>query len=138
VREWRSAVSNLKNVLKARGVLVLTTRSRGFGYHGYPFDYWRYESTDIEEIFSDLRIEALERDPVAPGIFLKATKPEDFSEKNLASIELYSILRNRRCRSIGGMHILLFKTKWLLRRTLAHILPGPVKRAVKRAVLKES
>ncbi len=38
VRHWRDVIRSFKNVLAPRGVLVATTRSRAFEFHGYPFD----------------------------------------------------------------------------------------------------
>jgi len=65
----------MKAVLKPGGLIYITTRSRGFSYHAYSHDYWRYEIEDMEKIVGDFEITALEKDWEAPGVFLKARKP---------------------------------------------------------------
>jgi SAM-dependent methyltransferase len=113
VRDWRGAISNLKNVLKPGGTLLITTRSKGFGYHGYPYDFWRYEVDDMYALFSDLSIEAVERDPLSPGVFLKARKTASFSERDLEAHQLYSVITGRRCRDVGEDDIRRFKVlRW--------------------------
>lgn len=129
VRDWRDAVSNLKNILKPKGTFLLTTRSKGFGYHGYPFDFWRYEVDDVKGMFSDLSIEVVERDPLDPGVFIKAHKPIPFFEKDLEAYDLYSIIRRRRCRNIREFDILLFRVgKRPVRRFLSRIMPTQAQR----------
>lgn len=128
VRPWKKAISNLKNVLRPGGILIFTTRSLGFGYHGYPFDFWRYEIDDMNAIFADLQIEKLEKDSSAPGVFVRARKPLRFVEANLEDHELYSMITRRRCRDISDSRILLFKMK----RTLSPFIPEPLKKIVKR------
>ena len=137
VRDWRNAVSNLKNILKPKGVILLTTRSKGYAYHGYPFDFWRYEVEDMKVLFADLSIEAIERDPLSPGAFVKAHKPEEFFESNLEDYDLYSIVRGKRCSSISEFDIFLFKVKRRMRLLLSRILPTPVKTIIKKVFLQE-
>ncbi|HBG78406.1 MAG TPA: methyltransferase type 11 [Phycisphaerales bacterium] len=96
VKNWQSVIHNIKSVIKPGGILLITTRSRGFVYHGFPADFWRYEKSDMEFIFSDFDIEALESDPIDPGVFFKARKPVNFIENKLENYKLYSIIQGRR------------------------------------------
>jgi SAM-dependent methyltransferase len=124
VRNWRKVISNLKRVCKAGGIILITTRSIGCEFHGYPHDYWRYEPEDMEEIFSDCEIPVLERDP-DKGVFLKAAKPLSFVEKELPDYQLYSIVVNRRVKQITDKDL----RNWHLMKLLA-------KNKVKDALLK--
>lgn len=100
VKDWRLIVNNLKRICKPGGIILITTRSRGFVYHPFPYDLWRYEAEDMSEIFSDLNITALEKDTQAPGIFMKALKPADYKENNLSEYKLFSMIANSRIKNI--------------------------------------
>ena len=134
VRNWRRAVSNLKGVLKPGGVLLITTRSIGFEYHGYPFDFWRYEPDDMRTLFSEFSIEAVERDPEAPGVFVKAHKPLLFRERDLRAHELYSVIKLRRCRDVRETDVLFFRLKQTARRIVSRILPAELKARIKNVL----
>jgi SAM-dependent methyltransferase len=127
IREWRGAISNMKRVLRPGGILLLTTRSRGFPYHGYPHDFWRFEPSDMEAIFGDFLIEIIQTDSWAPGVFVKCRKPQPFAEKNLADHQLYSVVTKRRCRDIGGLDLAGMKLGRALRRCVAAMLPPAMK-----------
>lgn len=91
VQDWRSAVDNLKQVLAPGGVLALTTRSIGFPYHEFPGDYWRYEPRDLELIFGDFEILAIERLP-SIGVGIVARKPRSVAgQVDLLEIELFQV-----------------------------------------------
>ncbi|HTK28848.1 MAG TPA: methyltransferase domain-containing protein [Vicinamibacterales bacterium] len=137
VRDWRGGISNLKRILKPGGVLLVTTRSNGFPYHGYPYDFWRYEADDIRTIFSDCSIEALEPDTVSPGIFVRARKPAAFTERPLDDIALYSIVTHRRCLDVTDAQVYRRRIRHRVRRLLAHILPAAVLANIDRVVTRE-
>jgi len=99
VIDWVPVISNIKNVCKRGGKILITTRSRGFPYHPFPFDVWRYEIEDMKNIFEDFEIEILEKDTQCPGVFMKARKPENFNEVDLKDYELFSVISDRRIKS---------------------------------------
>jgi SAM-dependent methyltransferase len=92
VRDWKTVVDNIKRVTRPGGLIVVTTRSRGFALHGFPHDHWRYEPEDMRAIFADCTIERLERD-ITPGIFVAARRPtaDDWQPLDLSGYALWSI-----------------------------------------------
>lgn len=136
VRDWRAVISNFKNVLDPNGVLVLTTRSKGFNFHGYPFDFWRYEVSDMERIFSDFIIESLESDTEIPGVFIRARKPENFVENDLTGFQLYSIIKGERVLDITDKDFANARIKFGARQKFLKIVPRPVINFLKRSLFK--
>ena len=101
IKNWRLVIKNMKGVLKSNGYIYITTRSRGFPYHGYPYDFWRYEIEDIKTMFADFELLALKKDPEAPGVFLKAKKPKrNITPIDLSNNSLYSMILDRRIKRI--------------------------------------
>jgi SAM-dependent methyltransferase len=142
VRDWREAVTQMKEVLRPGGTLVITTRSRGFGVHAYPHDYWRYEPEDMQRIFGDLQIESLERDPTRPGVFMKAQKPPAFEAAQLDDVALYSIIRQERALEVTDEEAREFKPPFSVVDVLWSVLPERIRtdgfRPLLRQVLRKS
>ena len=82
VTDWKASLLGMITVLKPGGLLVITTRSPGFGYHGYPEDHWRYTVPQMQQIIRavGLGVLLLAPDPDCEGVFVKACKPEDWAE----------------------------------------------------------
>lgn len=131
VRDWRAALVNLKTVTKAGGIFLFTTRSRGFGFHGYPFDFWRYELSDVEALFGDFETLALESDPSEPGVFFKGRKPAGWRHRSHDDHELYSIILGRKALDVRDRDVMLFRAVYRLRVVAARVLPRGVRRALK-------
>jgi len=135
VFNWRLVVNNMKIVLKRGGYIHVTTRSKGFPYHTYPYNFWRYEAGDMIRIFKDFEIIRLEASWEAPGVFLKAKKPINWRPADLDNIELYSIILGKRPRNLVDLteaplvRRLMFM---LCESKLKHFLPGVVVHMVAR------
>ncbi|ESP62432.1 hypothetical protein SMITH_266 [Smithella sp. ME-1] len=134
VRDWRKAISNLKNVLKPKGIMILTTRSKGFAHHSFPSDFWRYEMKDMQVIFGDMVIEANEKDSDIPGVFVKIHKPCSFNEKDLSALKLYSIVKLKRCIDVNEFDIFVFKIIITLRQLLSRTLPENFKSVFRKII----
>jgi SAM-dependent methyltransferase len=129
VFDWRLVINNMKMVLKRGGFIYLTTRSRGFPYHAYPHDYWRYEPSDMVRIFRDFEIIRLEADWNAPGVFLKARKPMNWRPVDLSGIALYSVILGKRVRELITLDDAPLVRKlalYLCGSRLRGLLPGAV------------
>lgn len=132
VKDWRAAFDNMKHVLGPGGLLLVTTRSVGFKVHGYPYDFWRYQLEDMRVILADLAIVALETDSQAPGVFVLARKPTDWEPLDLSRIELYSVVKRRRVRTINSLDTVLFMVRYRAHMLYRRVLPERLRARVKR------
>ncbi len=100
IRNWQMAISNIKNVCKPNGIILLIVPSVCH-YHEYPGDFWRYSKDDMQELWHDCNILVMEEDPQPPSmIYAKIAKPQEFTEKDLSDYELHSVIVNKRTREI--------------------------------------
>ena len=91
VEDWRWTIWQMKNIVKLRGLVLLTVRAPGFPAHSYVDDRWRYSQEDLKKIFADFEILELREDPLAPGVFLKAKKPKMVLETDLRPLKVHQI-----------------------------------------------
>jgi SAM-dependent methyltransferase len=82
--DWQAAAAGMIRALTAGGILVLTTRSEGFPYHGYPDDHWRFSVQAMGEIMTAAGMDVLDLradpDTSSPGVFVKARKPDGWTQ----------------------------------------------------------
>lgn len=124
VQNWREVISEIKGICKPEGTIIMTTRSKGYGYHAAPFDFWRFEIDDMARIYSDCDVLLLENDLEEPGVFIAARRPSGFHENDLSEFSLYSIVEGRRVKQLDYSDLnrtrfllLLFRAKfWQLGR----------------------
>jgi SAM-dependent methyltransferase len=116
-RAWQSVVHNLKGVLRPGGHLLVTTRSPGFPFHAWPYDFWRYEPDDMRAIFGDMDIITIESDSASPGVFVLARRPVEYEERTPA-LALTSIITGRREAAVTDRQVALFRTRYRIARRL--------------------
>jgi len=92
---------------------LVTTRSPGFIYHGWPYDFWRYEPEDMKHIFRDFHIEQLERDP-QQGVLVKCIKPQDFHEIEPGNYPLFSIVTRRKTIQLDNNDLKSWRFKQMI------------------------
>ena len=119
VMDWKTIISNMKKILRPGGCIFIATPSKPFPYHEYPYDFWRYETSDFEEIFSDfISVETRVGDDSSflphSLSYIVARKPENFQEKDLSDYQLYSIVTGKRHLEIDKE--IMTRTKKLKRR----------------------
>lgn len=80
-KDWRGCLANMVSVLRPGGLLVLTTRSPGFPYHGFPEDHWRFPVATMGRIIAEASLEQLDLVPdwECPGVFAKVRKQQGWS-----------------------------------------------------------
>lgn len=121
VENWKIIVKNLKEVLMPNGYIYITTRSLGFGYHAYPYDFWRYEIEDMSKIFSDFEIISLKKDS-DPGVFLKAKKPLEWRANAIDNISLYSMVVGKRINYVPDKMPILRKLRIIILPKILNII----------------
>jgi len=127
VKDWHLGISNLKKICRPGGIILITTRSFGFSYHSYPFDYWRYEVEDMNNIFSDFEILSIEKDPQDCGVFVKVRKKENTPEKDLSDFKLYNIISDKRVlkfdeKDLRSLRYIFISLKEKLKRKLKKLI----------------
>ena len=126
IRDYRNFIYTIESLLNTYGLIMLTTRSFGFGYHLAPFDFWRFSESKINQIFENMRIDVLEKDSEYPGIFVKAHKPASFLHLDINEIAVYSIVYGKYIRFIPSYEEgrILCKLSRSLTRTRNPLLSG--------------
>jgi SAM-dependent methyltransferase len=127
VQDWKQSINNMKKICRPNGVILITTRSIGYPFHGHPADFWRFEKEDMESIFSDFEIARLEKDEIRPGVFVKAVKPENCLLKDISDYRAHSIISRSRTNEEAGrnkktLHYRISVIRFYLRRSLVKLI----------------
>jgi SAM-dependent methyltransferase len=136
VEDWREVIRILKAVVRVGGVLLVTTRSPGFPYHGYPFDFWRYEVEDMHKIFALASDLVVESDPVSPGVFVCARRPVARWETGYDDLLLHSIVTGKRTNGHTQLVLRAFRIYKRAELAARAVIPASAKRRVRRVLAR--
>lgn len=79
VRDWQTCMEQMTQATAPDGLLLITTRSPGFGFHPFPEDHWRFTVDEMTQILDALALSpVLVEDDLGwgcPGVFALAQKP---------------------------------------------------------------
>ncbi len=137
VEDWKKIILNFKAAVKPGGYILITTRSKGFPYHAWPYDFWRYSVQDMKDIFADFDVLDVRDDPETPGVFVLASKPvTPRPAVDLDTIKLYSIVKWKRLTGLTSAQITdwdVKRNRWYFsfRFSLANIFPTSLKQKIK-------
>jgi SAM-dependent methyltransferase len=81
---WQAALHNIKQMVAKGGHLLLSTRSPGFPYHGFPQDHWRFTVDMMTNALQDMQFAAVKHDPdpESPGVLAWAIGASDAIDIN--------------------------------------------------------
>ena len=133
IENWKSAISNMNRVLAIGGHILLTMPTIGHGYHGYPYDFWRFNSTDLMRIFcyqNGYEIVELRQDNNAKSVMVLARKCHDYIVE--MNFDVYSIMARRRCKRVPSFIQLFYRMYWKTRRFLETRTNKRIKKIIKR------
>jgi hypothetical protein len=101
---------------------------------------WKADATLLEALTTNISANpaprglAPEPDFTQPGVFFKGRKPEGWTSRPLDDVDLYSIILDRRARTIGRAEVLWFRAVYRLRSVARRVLPPVVRRAIRRVL----
>jgi len=129
-----SASYNMHSVLKIGGKLIVSVPTIGTPYHGFPHDFWRYTTKDLEHVFSFMKVIDTYDTEGACIIVEKQSDPYNFD----STYPVYSILRGKPItkHNIVDRKLLSVyrKSQVGFRRFLVKYLPRPIKDVILKFV----
>jgi SAM-dependent methyltransferase len=122
IKNWKESVSNMKNVCKPNGILLIIVPSE-WAFHAFPHDYWRFTKEDMINIFEDCNIAILKEDDSPPSlVYAKIIKNVNFVEKDLTGYQIYSIILNERTGQINDIDYERFIRKVVIKTKITDFI----------------